>query len=160
MAGHITDFLFGEDLEAVLSLVESDSSNKTSKSMVTETSEMQTEETEAQSFMKYFKTYFRRLHYCQSHPLTQSSVPFWSTSLPPISAIPKRYSLNILEVYFQRWNVFFQSIFEVYSSILQAYFKYTSGILLQPIQLKEKYSSRLYIFLDKRSTFCGIKSAF
>ena len=145
MAGHITDFLFGEDLEAVLSLVESDSSNKTSKSMVTETSEMQTEETEAQSFMKYFKTYFRRLHYCQSHPLTQSSVPFLSTSLPPISGIPKRYSLNILEVY---------------SSTLQAYFKYTSGILLQPIQLKEKYSSRLYIFLDKRSTFCGIKSAF
>ena len=60
MVGSHTDFVFGEDLKVNLSLTVSDSFNEALKnvSMVTEKSEMKTEESQAQMFgMECSKTF-------------------------------------------------------------------------------------------------------
>ena len=60
MGGSSTDFLFNEDLEEILSLIESDSlaESPESVSMVTKIScEMQNEEPEARSFTEVSKTF-------------------------------------------------------------------------------------------------------
>ena len=59
MVGSHTDFVFGEDLKVNLSLTVSDSFNEALKnvSMVTEKSEMKTEEYQAQPCMECSKTF-------------------------------------------------------------------------------------------------------
>lgn len=59
MVGSHTDFVFGEDLKVNLSLTVSDSFNEALEnvSMVTEKSEMKTEESQAQPCMECSKTF-------------------------------------------------------------------------------------------------------
>ena len=93
MVGCSRGFLFGENLEASLSLLESDSFDESpeSASVVTEKScEMQTVEHEAHSCIEFTKTMLSSLLFSLSqsynwpYPLMQSSLTFLPTLVPPI----------------------------------------------------------------------------